>query len=319
MPFVPRATKLTGDGCCAEPLWLADGSGIVYYGYAGVGGGQLGTWAVPRDGGAARPFSPHYGAFSPDRTLVAYREGGVTHIARSDGTPLGDLDTGDALLQIAPTNDRIAWQVSAPGVAQVSTSLEPPARIAVATIGPNGVGGVRVLPPIVRTEMVTWFPDGRRLAFGMRDAGGASGGIAVLDTETGSLTVIVAGLFLDSVAVAPDGRSLVYTATLQRQPTENGIWLVQADGGGRRRLDITGGYRWLPDGRGLVYVPAPAAGPTDELWLLTLADGAKRPLVTAAQARFLIAGADWALAPSGTAIVFRAANDGAIWTVRWGP
>jgi hypothetical protein len=151
-----------------------------------------------------------------------------------------------------------------------------------------------------------------------RDARGLNGEIALLDTETGAIRQIAAGSFLESVAVSPDGSALVYTAVLQPTATENGVWYVRLDGGNRRKLPIAGGYRWAPDGQGLVFLPAPSDLPTDELHHYSLADGTTRPLVTAAQARFLVASNDWELAPDGRAIVFRSAIDGAIWVLEFG-
>ncbi|MFN8513917.1 MAG: hypothetical protein U0841_15300 [Chloroflexia bacterium] len=273
---------------------------------------------MPR-GGAARAFGPAYGTISPSGQLLAYREGTTTTVARPDGTPLGTLPTGAALLFIAPTDDRIAWLEPDPAIPQVSTSLEPPARVRIATIGPNGVGPIRTLDPIVRAEVLTWLPDGRRIVLSTRDAQGINGGISLLDTATGVLRQIVAGNFLESIAVAPDGTAIVYTAVLQPTAADNGIWYIRLDGSGRRKLPITGGYRWTPDSQGLAYLPAPSDQPTDELRLYSLSSGTVRPLVTPAQARFLVASNDWDLAPDGRAILFRSATDGAIWVLEFGP
>lgn len=314
----PRLTKLTADGCCTQSRWLTDGSGVLYYGYAGANGRELGAWVVPRGGGAARSFGPVFGSVSASGRLVAYREGTTATVARSDGTPLGTLASGAALLFLAPTDDRVAWLAPDSSIPQVSSSLEPPARVRVATIGPDGVGATRTLDPVVRAEVLTWLPDGRRIVLSTRDAQGLNGGIALLDTETGTIRQIAAGNFLESVAVSPDGSALVYTAVLQPATAENGVWYVRLDGSGRRKLPIAGGYRWLPDGQGLACIPAPSDQPTDELHHYSLADGTTRPLVTTAQARFLVASNDWELAPDGSAIVFRSALDGAIWVLEFG-
>jgi Tol biopolymer transport system component len=322
VPTPPKLTKLTGDGCCAGPRWLPDGSGVVYYGYDAAGGwraGALGAWAVPRGGGTVRAYGPGFGTFSPSGRLVAYRDGGTTTVARGDGTPLGTLVTGPALLFLAPTDDRIAWLVPDPALPQVSTSLEPPARVRVATIGAEGVGAARALDPIVRAEVLAWLPDGRHLALSTRDERGLNGAIVVLDTETGATRRVAEGNFLEGLAVAPDGTGLVYTAVLQSDPAANGVWYVRLDGTGRRRLALSGGYRWAPDSRALVVIPAPSDLPTDEVRHFSLVDGTTRTLVTAQQARFLVAGNDWDLAPDGRAITFRSAIDGAIWALEFGP
>lgn len=318
-PATPTLTKLTGNGCCTQPQWLADGSGVLYYGYGGADGRELGAWVVPRGGGAARSFGPAYGTISASGQLVAYRDGATTTVARPDGTPLGTLPSGVALLFIAPTDDRIAWLEPDPSIPQVSTSLEPPARVRIATISPNGVGPIRTLDPIVRAEVLTWLPNGRRIVLSTRDAQGLNGGISVLDTETGAIRQIATGNFLESIAVAPDGSAIVYTAVLQPNSSNNGIWYVRPDGSGRRKLPLTGGYRWTPDSQELAYIPASSDQPTDELRLYSLSNNTTRPLVTPAQARFLVASNDWDLAPDGRAILFRSATDGAIYVLEFSP
>ncbi|HEX5500992.1 MAG TPA: hypothetical protein VFW96_00135 [Thermomicrobiales bacterium] len=312
----PRLLKLTWDGCCPRPQWLADGRGVFYYGPGGPASAQNGAWWVPRGGGAPRLLSPHYGAFTPDQRLVAYPDGGLTRIARVDGAPLGTVDSQGLRVYFAPTGDRIAWLVLADDVDQGPVELESPTRVAVA--GVDG-GGARVLPTVLRTETLQWFPDGRRLLINARDAAGAHPGLVVLDTATGALTRLVDAGSLESPLIAPDGRAIVYTATLQADPAQDGVWLVNADGSGRRRLGFAGGYRWAPDGRSLLYVPAPSDLPTDELWRYRLADGATIPVVRADRARFAIVQDEWEVAPDGGAIAFRSAYDGAIWTLEFGP
>lgn len=311
-----RAVKLTPDGCCAAPQWRPDGSGIVFSAAAGPDAAQRGAWVVPRDGGAPRPLSPHYGAFSPDGALVAYPDGALTRIARLDGTPVGAVDSGGRRVYFAPIGDRVAWLMPAPDVPQVHPALDPPSRVAVANV--HG-GELRVLPPVVRAETLQWFPDGQRVLVSGRDAAGERPGLLIVDTTTGGVARLVDGAFLENVLLAPDGQAVVYTATLRPVPEENGIWLVNVDGSGRRRLDFSGGYRWAPDGQALLYVPAPSPRPTDELWRYRLAGDAREPLVGAAQARFVIAQNEWEIAPDGAAIVYRSAVDGAIWLLRLAP
>ncbi|HET8628212.1 MAG TPA: hypothetical protein VFL91_12365 [Thermomicrobiales bacterium] len=312
----PRLVKLTWDGCCPQPQWLADGRGVFFYGPGKPGGAQNGTWWVPRDGGAPQLLNAHYGAFTPDQRLVAYPDGGLTRLARVDGTPLGAVDSQGLRVYFAPTGDRIAWLVLADDVDQGPVELEAPTRVAVA--GADGTGA-RVLPVVLRTETLQWFPDGRRLLINARDAAGAHPGLVILDIDTGALTRLVDAGSLESPAISPDGRAIAYTATLQADPAQDGVWLVNADGSGRRRLPIAGGYRWAPDGRSLLYVPAPSDLPTDELWRYRLADGAAVPVVRADRARFAIVQDEWEVAPDGAAIAFRSAYDGAIWTLQFAP
>lgn len=311
-----KATKLTRDGCCPQPQWLADSSGVIFYGNALANDPRRGTWAVPRDGGTPQFVSEYFGTFSPDRTLIAAPDGDITRLVRPNGTTVGGIANGGKRVYLPATNDRVAWMAPATGVATVSVSLDPPFQVALAR--PDG-GGVTVLAPIFIAETIQWFPDGRRILVNGRDSRAEHPGLWVLDTTTGKATQIFESPWLENVLISPDGTRIAYTATLQSQKGLNGVWLIGADGGGRQRLTLTGGYRWAPDGRALIYVPTPTGRPNDELWRYTLADGVRTALVTGEQLPFAVAQDEWEVAPDGKAITYRSASDGAIWTLRFAP
>lgn len=309
-----KATKLTGDGCCPRPQWLADSSGVIFYGTPLASDPRRGTWVIAREGGTPQFFSAAFGAFSPDRSLIATPDGDLARIVRPDGTTVGGIVNGGKRVYLAATNDRVAWMVPAAGVGIVSPSLDPPFQVAIAR--PDG-GGIVMLPPVFIAETIQWFPDGRRILVNGRDARAEHPGLWVLDTNTGTATQIFTSSWLENVSISPDGTRIAYTATLQADKNLNGIWLIGADGGGRQRLTLTGGYRWTPDSRALLYLPTPTGRPGDELWRYTLADGARTPLVGGEQVPFAVAQDEWEVAPDGTAIAYRSATDGAIWTLRF--
>ncbi len=309
-----KATKLTPDGCCPQPLWLADSGGVLFYGTPLASDPRRGTWAVAREGGTPQFVSAAFGSFSPDRSLIATPDGDLARIVRPDGTAVGGIVNGGRRVYLAATNDRVAWMVPATNVAIVSPSLDPPFQVAIAR--PDG-GGVATLPPVFIAETIQWFPDGRRILVNGRDSRAEHPGLWVLDTNTGTATQIFVGAWLENVTISPDGTRIAYTATLQTDKNLNGIWLIGADGSGRQRLTLTGGYRWTPDSRALLYLPPPANGTGDELWRYSIADGARTPLVSATQLPFTVAQDEWEVAPDGTAIAYRSATDGAIWTLRF--
>lgn len=309
-----KATKLTSDGCCPQPQWLADSNGVIFYGTPLPSDPRRGTWAVAREGGTPQFFSAAFGNFSPDRSLIATPDGDLARIVRPDGTTVGGIVNGGKRAYLAATNDRVAWMVPAAGVAIVSPSLDPPFQVAIAR--PDG-GGITTLPPVFIAETIQWFPDGRRILVNGRDSRAEHPGLWVLDTNTGTATQIFAGSWLENVAISPDGTRIAYTATLQTDKSLAGSWLIGADGGGRQRLTLTGSYRWTPDSRALLYLPTPLNGTNDELWRYTIADGARTPLVSGNQLPFAVAQDEWELAPDGTVIAYRSAIDGAIWTLRF--
>lgn len=313
---LPRTRKLTGDGCCTLPRWLPDSSGVYFSAAAGQVAPNAGTWRVPRDGGPPQLLSERYGTFAPNAALVAYPDGEVTRLAHLDGTVIATIPNGGKRTYLPATNDRVAWMTPANGVPIVSVSLDPPFQI---TIMRLDTGEIDTPPAVFIGETMHWFPDGRRILVNGRDSRAEHPGLWILDTATGKATLIFESPWLESPAISPDGRQIIYTATLQRDQQLNGIWRINADGSGRQQLAISGGYRWLPDSSGLLYIPAPTDRPNDELWHYTLADNRSTLIVSAEQAPFTVAQNEWEVAPDGKAIAYRSATDNAIWSLRFAP
>lgn len=311
-----QARKLTNPGCCVGPHWLPDGSGVYFFAASGQVDQRAGVFTVPRAGGAPQFLTSLNGAFSSNLKLVAHPTGEGVAVSQISGATVAVVPDTGRHPAIAPTNDQVAWM--APTTAPlVSVSLDPPFQIAIQRLG---TGVVNVPAGIWVGENFQWFPDGRRILVQGRDSHSEQPGLWVLDTTTGAVSQIVAGSWLENVAISPDSRQIVYTATLQPDRAANGVWLINADGSGRRQLaGLSGGYHWLPDNSGLVYIPSPTEQPTDELWRYTLRDNSRTPLITRDRTPFSVAQDDWELAPDGKAVVFRSATDGAIWVIQFAP
>src|SRR5919198_4036930 len=71
-------------------------------------------------------------------------------------------------------------------------------------------------------------------------------------------------------SLSPDGRFIAYRAEPNGQPQ---LWIMHADGSGKRRLARDGGFpTWSPDGSMIAY--APGGGPSGRSWIAIMnADG----------------------------------------------
>lgn len=90
---------------------------------------------------------------------------------------------------------------------------------------------------------LSWFPDGRRIAYVSRDES-----VCVVDTESREVTALVDGA---SPAVSPDGRAIAY-----RHRGEVFIWDVatrRASAIHTGRITAPAALSWSPDGRCLTY------------------------------------------------------------------
>jgi Tol biopolymer transport system component len=115
--------------------------------------------------------------------------------------------------------------------------------------------------------------DGRQLAFAVRDAQSGSKTLQVVPAAGGEARDLLRGVpmpFPGSVAWTPDGLSLLFTRTPGPRGSKTELWLVSAQGGEPRRLDLTADnireLRLHPDGRHIAYT---AGKDRQEVWALS--------------------------------------------------
>jgi Tol biopolymer transport system component len=115
--------------------------------------------------------------------------------------------------------------------------------------------------------------DGRQLAFAVREAESQSNVLKVLPAEGGEARDVLRGVempFPGSVAWAPDGLNLVFTGKPSPRGSRTELWLVPAQGGEPRKLDLAADnireLRLHPDGRHIAYT---AGKDRQEVWALS--------------------------------------------------
>jgi Tol biopolymer transport system component len=172
---------------------------------------------------------------------------------------------------------------------------------------------------VVRAAELTWFPDGQRLLFVGRDADGGNPGIYILDINAGTLTRIVDAFSPRGARLSPDGAHIVYLAALEEQPTDNGLFIVNADGSAKRKLPLIGGIRWAPDSRSMIILPVQTDNGPDQLVRIDATTLATTPLTDRAALPFRVAQDEWQLSPDGARIVFNALTDSNIYVLRIAP
>jgi Tol biopolymer transport system component len=91
-----------------------------------------------------------------------------------------------------------------------------------------------------------WSPDGRRIAFGR----GRS--VVVLDLRTRRTKVVVRSA-ASELSWSPDGRTLAFATVNTEEVDKSLVWIVGADGTGRRRVAGGQGPSWSPDGRRMAF------------------------------------------------------------------
>lgn len=314
-PFAPTLTQLTNGGCCRNPVWHPDSTRVLYTD-AAPNQPLAATWAVPADAsGAPTVFFPSAATVSPDGSRIAFPDfaNHVTRIQEFGKQSTATIGNNAAYVWFSQDGRQVAWLALAPG-AQPSSNVDRLVRVWVANAdGAN----VRQRGPTVRAADVTWFPDGQRLLFTGRDTDGGNPGIYVLDITTGALTRIVNAFSPRATRLSPDGTQIVYLATLEANPDDNGLFIVNADGSAKRKLPLVGGVRWSPDSKGLLMLPFQTDNGADQLVRIDATTLGTTPITDRAALPFRVAQDEWHVAPDGTRIVFNALTDSNIYVLRF--
>jgi len=145
--------------------------------------------------------------------------------------------SGGAAVQVARYNDRIDQTITYPGL---------------------------MLPANELRRQLT--PDGRRIVLSVGEdvAGGQRSRLALIDLERGTLAQVVRDdADLIRPAISPDGTKIAYVRRMpiasNRALVDDGLWIVNADGTGARRLSpgadglFTWIFGWTPDSKGVIF------------------------------------------------------------------
>jgi TolB protein len=160
----------------------------------------------------------------------------------------------------------------------------------------DGSGVRRVTRGPERDVTASWSPDGRWLAFSrVRGEGEAPQVWLVRPSGKGAHRLVQGG----QPSWAPGGRWIAFDAP-------GGIWVVHADGSGRRRIvaGSFGGLKWSPDGRRIAYTSWRAN--TSEIYVAR-SDGARRRRLT----RNVVDDFDPSWSPDGRKILYTHGRDNA--------
>ncbi len=316
-PFKPTLTKLTDGGCCRNPVWHPDGTRILYTD-AVPNQPLAATYAVPADAsGPPTVFFPSAATVSPDGSRIAFPDfaNKVTRIQEFGKQSTATIANNAAYVWFSRDGRQVAWLERVPG-AQPSSNVDRLIRVWVANADGSNA---RTRGSTVRAADLIWFPDGQRLLFTGRDTDGGNPGIYVLDLGAGTLTRIVDAFSPRGVRLSPDGGQIIYLAALEEKGDDNGLFIVNADGGAKRKLPLVGGVRWSPDSKALLILPFQTDNGADQLIRIDAATLGTMPLTDRAALPFRVAQDEWQLSLDGTRIVFSAMTDNNIYVLRFAP
>ena len=305
--FTPTLVRLTDPGCCADPFWSPDGREVRFI-HKPEGAEQAGIYGVSISGGAMRLVSEQVGLFSPDGHYMAYLNSEtVTTIKDTLTGRTWPLFNGARQPVFSPHSLRIAWSETAPA------AIFSNRRTTVYVSDLDG-GNSREVMRVRGGGIVGWLDDDHLLLVGRDlDSDQPYPDLFTLAVTDGARTMLVQNRRIRSVQIAPGGGWVSYMIAFSPEgPSEDGLWVVKADGSRRQQLEVVGSAQWRDTTRLLIIPFEPGAG-SHRLLQFDAVSGEMTALTDAQTFPFRVSAGYWSVSPRGDYVVFLNAQDGALW------
>jgi hypothetical protein len=310
----PALHQLTTGGCCTQPFWSPN-SGQVLFIDKPTPNDPVGIWGV--DVTQANPIpqlvTQHIAFYTADLTYRIELSGDTTVVERLTSPLSGTVSArwsvpaGGRPVSISPGRKRIAWQASNEDL----PSERRTTQVWVANLDGSDARSVITLP---RGGFSDWISDDVLLLNGRDSLESREQVLYTFSLTDGGRTELVRAERLRGGLLSPDRAWLVYFIALDKDPAQNGLWLVRTDGTGRRRLDpdLFGAYQWR-DSHRLLIIPFRPEAVFHEFWELDVETGETHRLTNPEVTPFKVANGDWTVSPDGRYVAFEESRDHNLW------
>jgi Tol biopolymer transport system component len=266
------------------------------------------------EGGEPQFITDRLGLYSPDRSLLAYPEGGQTIIERLATGERWVAPSQGRAISFSPDGQFIAWSLA-------SSTVNFDRRLVEVWVARVDGSKARQVAQLRGGGFSGWLPDSLHLLVSGRTEAQAATAtddeefLGVLSLADGSVRPLVSSRDLRGTSVSPDGGWLLYTVSFSGDPALDGQWVMPLTGGEPWRLEVYGAVRWRSEGK-LLMIPLDWGSQAGfRVIEIDAPTGAVRDLTDPALTPLPIGGGDWALSPDGRRIAFVSAEDRNIWVL----
>jgi len=243
--------------------------------------------------------------FSSDlQYALSYDAVNATIERLSDGQKW-QIRNGGRNVLLSPDHTRVVWNESGQ-YGPIDT------RVTNVMLANLDGSGAHSLGSALRAGASAWLDNDRLLMTARPDRTSQVVTLSVLTISTGAAHVLAQSDHLRNVLPAPAGDWVAYTIVFDKDPAQNGLWLIRTGGGAARKVDFWGSFQWR-DAHRIVYVPLLTDDSNHAFYEYDADTGVQRRLTGAADRSFKIANGDWVVSPDGGKIVFLESKDLNLW------
>jgi hypothetical protein len=297
----PRAIAITAAGCCSYPGWSRDSEWVLYFD-APEGAESSGLYSIPRAGGPATLLTHRIGVYSTDWSLVAYPEDGRVYIERWQDGERWTVPSAGREINFSPSALSIAWEIG-------SSSIQNP-DVQVRSVWISDVRGrnPRELVTLHGGRLIGWSQDDEALIVSGRLTPTGPAGIWRIEVENGAGRLLFDVDDPREALLSTDGSQLAFIVAFETGPDRNGLWILQTNGDGARRLDFFGAYRWRSTDQ-LVVFPYDLSSSSPYLVQYDTRRDLWWSLSSPRFTQLPIANNDWQISPDGAWLVYQSYTD----------
>lgn len=304
-PVPATLTQLTEEGCCAQPFWTPDSKEVLFIDKP-TADSKTGIYGVSLDAPKVEKIWRDQIAFyTDDLAYTITPDPGGTIVERISDGQKWTIKNGGRNVQLSPDRTRLVWTESR----DTFPTEQRVSNVMLANI--DGSGAKRVAS-VLRGGVSAWLDNDHLLMTARLDPKSEVVTLFVLDLNDGTQKQLAQSERLRSVSVSPGGEWLLYSIAFDKDPTQNGIWLMRPDGTDRKKVDWFGSTQWR-DASHVIYIPLDPGAASHVIFEYDASTGSSRQLTDPAVLPFKIANGDWDLSPDGTKIAFMNAADQSLW------
>ncbi len=308
----PELQQLTTGGCCSQPFFSADNQQVLFIDKPSAND-PVGIYGVTITNPETTPrlVSDIIGFRSKNQAFIASAEGPLIRVIEAATDESWLINTGGNWPIFSQNGRRLLW---------VASDLEGPydQRQSDVWLADSDGDNQQRLFTTFGARNAEWFPDNERILMIGRDLPSDEERVLfIYDVETGNRTNLYSHDQIRGGDISPGGQWVTYFVTFADDPTENGLWIVDAESGQRRKIELPtfGDYQWRDDNT-LIFIPfRESVDKSMQLWQIDANSGALTPLIEPSALSFSISNGDWDISPDGQYITFVNSEDQNIWLI----